>query len=70
MTDMEQKQGLTYGVLDTTGELTPITTKEAEKVVGQSSQYSSGESLASAVLDLTAIARAYLRNIAKIEFQN
>lgn len=53
--------------LITTGELTPITIKEARKVLGQSSEYSSGEALAMAVLDFTAIARAYLRNIPKFE---
>ena len=53
--------------LNITGELTPITVKEARKVLGQSSDYSSGESLAMAVLDFTAIARAYLRNIPKFE---
>ena len=53
--------------LDTVGELTPISVDEAKKVVGKSSQYSSGESLAIAVLDFTAIARAYLRNIPKFE---
>lgn len=53
--------------LNITGELTPITVKEARKVLGQSSDYSSGEALAMAVLDFTAIARAYLRNIPKFE---
>ena len=53
--------------LNTAGELTPITVKEARKVLGQSSEYSSGETLAMAVLDFTAIARAYLRNIPKFE---
>lgn len=53
--------------LDEVGELTPITVKEARKVIGQSSEYSSGETLAIAVLDFTAIARAYLRNIPKFE---
>ena len=48
-------------------ELTPISVDEAKKVVCKSSQYSSGESLAMAVLDFTAIARAYLRNIPKFE---
>jgi hypothetical protein len=48
-----------------TGELTPITVKEARRVLGKSSDYSSGESLATAVLDFTAIARSYLRNIPK-----
>lgn len=52
---------------DLVGELTPISVDEAKKVVGKSSQYSSGESLATAVLDFTAIARAYLRNIPKYE---
>lgn len=53
--------------LSATGELTPVTVKEARKVLGQSSEYSSGETLATAVLDFTAIARAYLRNIPKFE---
>lgn len=52
---------------DLVGELTPISVDEAKKVLGKSSQYSSGESLATAVLDFTAIARAYLRNIPKFE---
>lgn len=56
--------------LDTVGELTPISVNEAKKIVGKSSQYSSGESLATAVLDFTAIARAYLRNIPKFEVLN
>lgn len=53
--------------LDMTSELTPISVDEAKKLVGKSSQYSTGESLATAVLDFTAIARAYLRNIPKFE---
>lgn len=53
--------------LNTTGELTPITVKEARKILGQSFEYSSGEAVAVAVLDFTAIARAYLRNIPKFE---
>ncbi len=52
---------------DLVGELTPISVDEAKRVLGKSSQYSSGESLATAVLDFTAIARAYLRNIPKFE---
>jgi hypothetical protein len=56
--------------LDIVGELTPISVDEAKKLVGKSSQYSSGESLAVAVLDFTAIARAYLRNIPKFEVLN
>ena len=55
---------------DLVGELTPISVDEAKKVVGKSSQYSSGESLATAVLDFTAIARAYLRNIPKYDVLN
>ncbi len=55
---------------DLAGELTPISVDEAKKVLGKSSQYSSGESLATAVLDFTAIARAYLRNIPKFEVLN
>ena len=55
---------------DLVGELTPISVDEARKVVGKSSQYSSGESLATAVLDFTAIARAYLRNIPKYDVLN
>ena len=51
--------------LNTTGELTPITVKEARKVLGQSSEYSSGETVAMAILDFTAITRAYLGNIPK-----
>lgn len=53
--------------LDTAGELTPITVKEAKKVLGESSQYQSSESLATAILDFTAIARAYFRNIPKYQ---
>ena len=56
--------------LDMTSELTPISVDEAKKLVGKSSQYSTGESLATAVLDFTAIARAYLRNIPKFEVLN
>jgi|GEM_PF-2125209 len=55
---------------DLVGELTPISVDEARKVIGKISQYSSGESLAIAVLDFTAIARAYLRNIPKFEVLN
>lgn len=55
---------------DLVGELTPISVDEAKKVVGKSSQYSSGESLATAVLDFTAIARAYFRNIPKYDVLN
>lgn len=47
-------------------ELTPLSLEEVKQVIGKSSQYSSGESIAMAVLDFTAIARAYLRNIPKI----
>lgn len=53
--------------LDSVGELTPISVDEAKKVIGKTSQYSSGESLAVAVLDFTAIARAYLRNVSQFE---
>lgn len=66
MTGTEINQEL-QGTLNTAGELTPITINEARKVLGQSSEYSSGETLAMAVLDFTAIARAYLRNIPKFE---
>ena len=52
------------------GELTPITVKEARTVLGKTSEYSSGESLAIAVLDFTAIARAYLRQLPKINSSN
>lgn len=52
---------------DIASELTPISIEEAKKIVGKSSQYSTGESLAAAVLDFTAIARAYFRNIPKLE---
>lgn len=52
------------------GELTPISVKEARKVLGEASGYSSGESLAVAVLDFTAIARSYLRNLSKINSSN
>lgn len=47
-------------------ELTPLSVEEAKKVIGGSAQYSSGESIAMAVLDFTAIARAYLRNLPKL----
>lgn len=53
--------------LDSVSELTPISVDEAKKVIGKTSQYSSGESLAVAVLDFTAIARAYLRNVSQFE---
>lgn len=56
--------------LNDVSELTPISLDEAKKLVGESPQYSSGESLATAVLDFTAIARAYLRNIPKFEVLN
>ena len=46
-------------------ELTPISVGEAKKVIGSTSQYSTGESLAIAVLDFTAIARAYIRTVSK-----
>lgn len=52
---------------DLVSELTPISVKEAEKIIGKSLQYSSGESLATAVLDFTAIARSYLRNVSKFK---
>lgn len=52
------------------GELTPITIKEAKAVLGKTSEYSSGETLAIAVLDFTAIARAYLRHLPKINSSN
>lgn len=51
--------------LDVAGELTPVTVKEAKQVLGEFSQYKSSESLAMAILDFTAIARAYFRNIPK-----
>lgn len=53
--------------LDDVSELTPISVDEAKKVIGKSSTYASGESLAIAVLDFTAIARAYLRNLSQSE---
>ncbi|HSE29203.1 MAG TPA: hypothetical protein VLA77_01300 [Candidatus Saccharimonadales bacterium] len=53
--------------LDSVSELTPISVDEAKKVIGKTSQYSSGESLAVAVLDFTAIARAFLRNVSQFE---
>lgn len=53
--------------LNDVSELTPISVDEAKKVVGKSSQYSSGETLAAAVLDFTAIARAYFRNVSALQ---
>ena len=47
-------------------ELTPLSVKEAKKVIGGSAQYSSSESIAMAVLDFTAIARAHLRSLPRI----
>lgn len=68
---MKGVQGATpeAGVImtDLVGELTPISVDEAKRVVGKSSEYSSGEALAAAVLDFTAIARAYLRNVPKFK---
>lgn len=58
---------MTNQQLNDVSELTPISVDEAKKVVGKSSQYSSGESLAVAVLDFTAIARAYFRNVSSLE---
>lgn len=52
------------------GELTPISVDEARKVIGKESRYSSGEALAMAVLDFTAIARAYLRTVSRFEVLN
>lgn len=65
MTNINNNQAGTGNPLDLADELTPISVKEAEKVLGKSSQYSTSESLASAILDFTAIARAYFRNIPK-----
>lgn len=50
-------------------ELTPISVKEAESVIGKSSQYKTSEAVANAILDFTAIARAYFRNIPKYPLQ-
>lgn len=52
---------------DLVGELTPMSIKEAESVIGKETCYETGESVATAIFDFTAIARAYLRNISKIE---
>lgn len=51
--------------LDTVGELTPISLKEAKGVLGKSIQYESDEAVATAVLDFTAIARAFFRTVPK-----
>lgn len=67
MTNINNNQAGTGNPLDLADELTPISVKEAEKVLGKSSQYSTSESLASAILDFTAIARAYFRNIPKYQ---
>ncbi len=55
------------------GELTPISIKEAAKVVDGSLQYESDEAIARAILDFTAIARAFFRTIPKyksLEYNN
>lgn len=49
--------------IDMVGELTPISLREARKLVGESGRDMSDESLLSAILDLTAIARAYIRKV-------
>jgi hypothetical protein len=51
--------------LDAVGELTPITIKEARKVLGEYIEYTSDEAVATAILDFTAIARAYFRTVPK-----
>jgi hypothetical protein len=48
---------------DNENDLTPLPLEEAMRIVGISSHYSSNESLSLAVLDFTAIARAYLRKL-------
>lgn len=53
--------------MELTSELTPISLKEAQKVVGESTEYKTTESLARAILDFTAIARAYVRNVPKYQ---
>lgn len=63
----EVNQELGRVALGIVGELTPITVKEARRVLGKTSQYTSSESLATAILDFTAIARAHFRNIPKYQ---
>lgn len=53
--------------MELTSELTPISLKEAQKIIGKSSQYATTESLARAILDFTAIARAYIRTVPKYQ---
>jgi len=48
-------------------ELTPISIKEAREVIGQPLQYESNEAIARAILDFTAIARSFFRNIPKYQ---
>lgn len=66
-------QGLGRVALEMTGDLTPISLKEARKVMGDSGKHLSDESVLTSILDLTAIARAHIRtvpNLKKSEYNN
>lgn len=65
--------GLGSTALDMVGNLTPISLKEARSVMGDSASDMSDESVLTAVLDFTAIARAHIRNVPKynvLEYNN
>lgn len=66
--DYSMSSELSVGI-DMVSELTPISVKEAERIIGKSTQYSTNEAIANAILDFTAIARAYFRNIPKYTLQ-
>lgn len=61
--NLTQELGKT--ALDMVSDLTPITVKEAKEVLGIATQYESDEEVAMAVLDFTAIARAFFRTVPK-----
>lgn len=58
-------QALAKTAINVVSDLTPISVKEAKSVLGDAVQYASDEAVASAILDFTAIARAYLRTVPK-----
>lgn len=62
-TNLRQELGKT--ALDMVADLTPITVKEAKAVLGKAAQYHSDEAVATAILDFTAIARAFFRTVPK-----
>lgn len=63
--NIKLKQEVGRITLDMVGDLTPISLNEARKAMGDSAKDMSDESVLTAILDFTAIARAHIRNVPK-----